>query len=107
VVTFLDAGRVAAATTTLADASDAAAELTPWLQALVDAAGGRQTAAAKRLTELKLPLRTEPLILQVTALRALVATKDRRAKAHHAQLQKRFPNHPDVQAAQKQLALRK
>lgn len=107
VVTFLDAGRVAAATTTLADAGDAAFELAPWLQALVDSAGGRHTAAAKHVAELELPARAEPLILQVTALRALVATKDRRAKPHLAQLQKRFPSHPDVQAAQKQLTQRK
>jgi hypothetical protein len=107
VVTFVEAGRVAAATTTLAGASDAAGELNPWLQALVDSAGGRQTAAAKRLAELKLPTRSEPLLLQVMALRALAATKDRRAKAHLAQLRRRFPNHPDVQALEKQLSPRK
>lgn len=107
VVTFVDAGRVAAATATLANATDAAGDLTPWLQAIVDSAGGRQAAAGKRLAEQKLPAKTDPLIVHVSALRALVATKDRRAKAQLGQLQKRFPKHPDVQSAAKQLALRK
>jgi hypothetical protein len=37
------------------------------------------------------------------ALRALAITKDRRAKTYHAQLEQRFPAHPDVVAAGKLL----
>ncbi len=105
VLAFVDGGRLAAAQSTLIDSGDAAGPLAPWLAALVEAGRGRQPSAAKELGRLDLPGKAEPLLTQVIALRALAAAKDRRAKAYHATLARRFPAQPDVLIAAKQLGI--
>jgi len=99
VLAFLDAGRAAAAASTLNQVGDSAGALTPWLAALVESAQGRVKVAAKELAHLPLPGKSEPLLVQTVALRSLAAAKDRRAKAYQSQLARRFPNHPEVKLA--------
>jgi tetratricopeptide (TPR) repeat protein len=107
ILTLLEAGRTAAAATAMERVGDASGRLQPWLRALVDAANGRQTGAQKELAGLTLPAKGEPVLVHAIALRALVAAKDRRAKAYASQLGQRFPAHPDVKAALHELGLRR
>jgi hypothetical protein len=99
VLAFLDAGRATAAASTLAQVSDSAGSLVPWLTALVDAARGQAKSAAKALAQQPLPSKSEPLLVQTVALRSLVAVKDRRAKGYQSELRRRFPNHPELELA--------
>lgn len=99
VLSLVDAGRAAAAASTLERVGDDAAALGPWLQALVDAAQGRGKVAARALSGRALPGKGEPVLVQTTALRSLVAAKDRRAKAYGAELIRRFPQHPELKLA--------
>jgi hypothetical protein len=99
VLAFVDAGRAAAAASTLSQVGDHAGALTPWLSALVEAAQGRAKVAAKQLTHLALPGKSEPLLVQTVALRSLVAAKDRRAKMYQSELARRFANHPEIKRA--------
>jgi hypothetical protein len=105
ILSFVDAGRAAAAASSLGQVGAAAGPLTPWLEALVEAARGRQPSAVQSLKSLDLPSKADPLLVQVVALRALALSNDRRARGYFAQLAKRFPAQPDVQAAGKQLGL--
>ncbi|HEU4579051.1 MAG TPA: hypothetical protein VFS67_12395, partial [Polyangiaceae bacterium] len=99
VLAYLDAGRAAAAASTLSRVGDSAGALAPWLGALVDAARGQAKPAAKALAQQPLPSKAEPLLVQTVALRALVAGKDRRARAYQGELARRFPHHPEIQLA--------
>lgn len=99
VLSLVDAGRAAAAASTLERLGDDAGALGPWLQALVEAAQGRAKVAAKALSGRALPGKSEPVLVQTTALRSLVAAKDRRAKAYGAELGRRFPQHPELKLA--------
>jgi tetratricopeptide (TPR) repeat protein len=105
VLAFVDAGRATGAQSALEQAENAAGAFTPWLQALVESARGRQTSALRALKPLLLPGRTEPLLLRAVALRALALAKDRRAKTYYAELARRYPTQPDVLAAGRQLGL--
>jgi tetratricopeptide (TPR) repeat protein len=105
VLTLVGEGRAAAASTTLADMQAASGTLAPWLEAIVEAARGRQPNAAKTLAGLEPPAKSQPALEQVVALRALTAVKDRRAKAYYGQLDRRFRGHPEVLAAGQQLGL--
>jgi tetratricopeptide (TPR) repeat protein len=105
VLTLVGEGRTAAASTALADMQAAAGTLAPWLEAIVEAARGRQPHAAKTLAGLEPPAKAQPALEQVVALRALAAVKDRRAKAYYTQLERRFRGHPEVLAAGQQLGL--
>jgi hypothetical protein len=105
VLTLTSEGRAAAAASALHDRGAAAGPLEPWLEAIVEAAAGRQGNGAKALASLDLPGKARPALEQVVALRALAAVKDRRAKPYYAQLERRLRAHPDVLAAGKQLGL--
>jgi tetratricopeptide (TPR) repeat protein len=105
VLSLVGEDRAAAASNALRDMSDAAGSLAPWLEAIVEASGGRQPSAAKIVAELQPPDKTRPLLEQVVALRALGAAKDRRAKAYYSQLERRFKGQPDVALAGKRLGM--
>jgi tetratricopeptide (TPR) repeat protein len=105
VLAFVDAGRATAAQSALEQAGKSAGALAPWLEALVESARGRQTSALHGLKSSSLPGKTEPVLLRAVALRALALAKDRRARAYYAELARRFPTQPDVQAAGRQLGL--
>jgi hypothetical protein len=106
VLACIDGGRAGAAASHLARASHGAGVFAPWLEALVESAQGRQTSAARSLQATALPGKSQPLLIQIVALRALALARDRRARGYHALLERRFPGHPDVQAAARQLGLR-
>jgi hypothetical protein len=106
-LSLVDAGRAEAAASALSSQATALGALAPWLGALVESARGRYPSASKSLAELDLPGKTEPVLLQVVALRALVASKERRAKAYFTQLAQRLPKHPDVAIAARALGLGK
>lgn len=99
VLAFVDAGRAAAAASAASQLGDNAGALTPWLSALVEAAQGRAKVAAKQLAQLPLPTKSEPVLVQMVALRSLAAVKDRRVKAYQSELSRRFPNHPEIKLA--------
>lgn len=103
ILAFVSEGRVAAATSALDDQKAAAAELAPWLDAIVEEARGRRPSAAKRVADLELPDKSQPLIEQTLALRALTAVKDRRGKAYLAALERRFRGHPELALAADEL----
>jgi hypothetical protein len=105
VLAFVGEGRAAAATSALQDMRSAGGALAPWLEALVELARGREPNAKKLVAELTPPSKDRPLLEQVVALRALAATKDRRAKAYYGQLERRFRGHPDVSISGRQLGL--
>ena len=98
VLAFVDADRPSAALGVLGDSHGAAGSLQPWLQLIVEVARGSRADAQKAAAALALPDKAQPQLLQLVALRALAATKDRRAKAYHAQLERRFHAQPEVLA---------
>lgn len=106
VLALVEGGRPAAATSALEQAGDRAGELTPWLNALVDASSDRRARATKTLAGRALPGSSDPVIVQIVALRALAAVKDKRAPRYLAQLAHRLPHHPDVKLAARELAAR-
>jgi tetratricopeptide (TPR) repeat protein len=80
--------------------------LSGWLAAFVDAHGkdkGEQAQAIARVAKLDLPPDASPLAIRLLALRALVATGDKRAKPYLGMLARRAPKHPEVQLAIKEL----
>ncbi|MFO0566532.1 MAG: hypothetical protein U0263_12760 [Polyangiaceae bacterium] len=74
-----------------------------WLRMYVDAKGGRAPEARAKAAQLDPPPEEAPLLLRVTAARALAVTKDRRAKAYVAALQKKLKKHPEVLKAAEEL----
>jgi hypothetical protein len=107
VLAFVDADRPSAAQAALHDSGGAAGSAQPWLELIVEVARGRQANAKKAAAELELPDKGQPALTQWVALRALAALEDRRGRAYHAQLERRFRGQPDVLAAARQLGLAK
>lgn len=105
VLSFVGQDRSAAATSALREMGDVAGSLTPWLEAIVEASGGRQPSAARMVAALQPPDKTRPLLEQVLALRALAGAKDRRARAYYSQLERRFKGQPDVVLVGKELGI--
>lgn len=77
--------------------------LAGWLRMYVDAKGGRAPEARAKAAQLDPPPEEAPLLLRVTAARALAVTKDRRAKGYVALLQKKLKKHPELLKAAEEL----
>jgi tetratricopeptide (TPR) repeat protein len=107
VLALVDADRPSAALAALQDNDGAAGSAQPWLELIVEVARGRQGNARKAAAALELPDKTRPALTQLVALRALGALDDRRGRAYHAQLDRRFHGNPDVLAAARALGLAK
>jgi hypothetical protein len=107
VLVLVDAGRPDDALPLLQKSAAGTGALAPWLNALVDAARGNTKEAASRIAKLAPPGSDAPLQEQVLALRAMAKAGDRRAKPLYASLTSRFPKHPDVQLAGRDLGGRR
>lgn len=99
VLLLVEAGRTAAARSSLEQAADRVGPALPWLLALVEAQSGLAGRAAQSLAPLPLPDRDAPAIVRAVAARALVAVKDRRAKTYLRELEQRLSKHPEVALA--------
>jgi tetratricopeptide (TPR) repeat protein len=107
VLAFVDGDRPSAAQAALDDSDGAAGGAQPWLELIVEVARGRQANARKAAAALELPDKSRPALIQLVALRALAALEDKRGRAYHAQLERRFRGQPDVLIAARKLGLAK
>jgi predicted Zn-dependent protease len=73
--------------------------LSGWVGVLTDVAGKQAASATVRLTKLDLPPDESPIAVRVLVARALMAGKDKRAKAYVTALARKLPRNPDVLAA--------
>ena len=70
-----------------------------WVGVLTDVASKQAASATVRLTKLDLPPDESPIAVRVLVARALMAGKDKRAKAYVTALARKLPKNPDVLAA--------
>jgi len=80
--------------------------LSGWLAAFVDAHAkdkNEQAQAVARVAKLDLPPEASPLVIRLLALRALIVTGDKRGKPYLGALARRWPKHPEVQLAIKDI----